>query len=158
MLSQNLINAKHGEKKPLKPYKSRKGICYRVFYKMQFIKYRTGMRIFSQDTESEYRMMNWYGILLLIISIFTFVFFIVESSLQVGYLKSTVFTMTQPLERLLIPIKNSTILSNFQIQFQESLSEELLCSGTKIYFFNYYYLQKEKGKTGYYFSKIPYDC
>jgi hypothetical protein len=84
-----------------------------------------------------------------------FATFFAESSSQVGYQKSQVSKVADPLFQLVLPINNQTMLSQFEMSLSDNSD---VCKSTKIYFFNYYYRVKEKTKREYYFSKIPFDC
>jgi hypothetical protein len=102
MLNQSLMQEKklHPVGKTLGTEKLKKGVCHKIFYKMQFIKYNTGMRIYSNQGPSQYKLMTYEGILLLIFTIAALVCFIIDASLQVGLQKSSVFRVTDPLDKL----------------------------------------------------------
>lgn len=90
MLTEKLIQEKllNPEGKSPKKDNYKKRVCYKLCYKMQFIKYNTGMRIFSKHGSSEYRMMTYEGMILLLFSIFALICFFIDSSQQVGLQKS----------------------------------------------------------------------
>ena len=58
---------------------AKKGICNKIFHKIQFVKFEPGMRIFSHETTSEHKMLNCYGFGLMMVMILVFFAFFLES-------------------------------------------------------------------------------
>ena len=58
----------------------KKNICTKICTKMQFIKYNTGMRVLSKETQSSHKMVNVHGILLMLLAVFAFCVFLVRNS------------------------------------------------------------------------------
>ena len=85
---------------------NRKGVCHRTLHKIQFIRYQTGMRIFINETFNEYRMITCHGFMLMVLTLFLFFAFFLESSYQVSYLKSQVYTKSDPLTKVEVPISD----------------------------------------------------
>ena len=157
-----------------------RAIVYKVVKTLQFLNFSPGMKILEepdreQDSNLTFKLLDCWGIFLLLVSIISTIWVLLNSKSKLWMQMSTT-DYTKTLESLSIPASSETVPLNFKINLDKKQSdtlfqssdqtysnvEDFLCANVPVRFLNHYHKvnhnYNNQQELSFFKITMPYKC